>query len=245
MTNTAYTQSATYRRCQALFDAQYPNFQNAGQIYAQWASERIEGTTTVLDVGCGRDSLAAEAIRKARRSLGVDLVPSDLIHNQLVHWPALANAYALPFPTAHVDVITSQWVVEHFPDPQRAFAEMRRVLRPDGSIILLTTNAANYVPRLSRLVPDSVRDFALHRLLRRPRHESHPTFYRANTRRALEQTANAAGLVVKRITFVGNPFYFAFSLPLFRVALWWERVTDTPRRQHLKLYLIAELAAAV
>ncbi|MCE7949124.1 MAG: class I SAM-dependent methyltransferase [Chloroflexi bacterium CFX4] len=237
----AYTESPRYRRCQALFDQRYPNFVNAGQQYTAWLAESIRPESTLLDVGCGRDSLAAEAVRSAARSVGIDLVADDLRHNHTVQLPILANAYQLPFRAESFDVIASQWVVEHFPQPLNAFREMARLLRPDGKIILLTTNAHNYVPFLSRLVPEAARTFALTRLLRRPVHESHPTFYRANTRRALSRAAEQAGLRVAQIAYVGNPFYMAFSLPLFRLALLYERLTDAPRLNRFKLYLIARL----
>ncbi len=239
---SAYTDSSRYRRCQALFDQRYPHFVNAGQRYAAWLADAVSADSTLLDVGCGRDSLAAEAIRGAARSMGIDLVADDLRYNHTVQLPVLANAYHLPFRAESFDVIASQWVVEHFPQPVAAFREMARLLRPDGKIILLTTNAHNYVPFLSRLVPEAARKVALTRLLRRPAHESHPTFYRANTRRALSRAAGQAGLRVAQIAYVGNPFYMAFSLPLFRLALLYERLTDAPRWHHLKLYLIAQLA---
>ncbi|PJF34789.1 MAG: hypothetical protein CUN49_13855 [Candidatus Thermofonsia Clade 1 bacterium] len=241
---TAYTHSPRYRRCQALFDRRYPNFVNAGERYAQWLAAALTADATLLDIGCGRDSLAAEAIQRARRSVGIDLVADDLRHNRVVDLPILATAYQLPFRAASFDVIAAQWVVEHFPQPERAFREMARVLRPHGQVILLTTNAHNYVPLLSRLVPSAARRFALNQLLRRPAHESHPTFYRANTRRALSQLAERSGLRLVQLEYIGNPFYMAFSVPLFRLALLYERLTDMPRWQHLKLYLLARLAKA-
>jgi ubiquinone/menaquinone biosynthesis C-methylase UbiE len=241
---SAYTQSPRYRRCQALFDRRYPNFVNAGERYAQWLAAALTPDSTLLDLGCGRDSLAAEAIRRAARSIGVDLVADDLRHNRVVQLPVLATAYRLPFRAERFDVIASQWVVEHFPQPERAFDEMARVLRPHGKVILLTTNAHNYVPLLSRLVPSAARRLALNRLLRRPAHESHPTFYRANTRRALSHLAERARLRLEQLEFIGNPFYMAFSVPLFRLALLYERLTDSPRLRCFKLYILARLAKA-
>jgi len=53
--------------------------------------------------------------------------------------PALAfldfiegDAQRLPFPDAGFDRIVMNFGVLHLPDPERAFAEARRVLRPDG-----------------------------------------------------------------------------------------------------------------
>lgn len=45
-----------------------------------------------------------------------------------------ADGLALPFADDTFDLILSQAVLEHVPDPQRATDEMRRVLRPEGRI---------------------------------------------------------------------------------------------------------------
>lgn len=239
---SAYTESPRYRRCQALFDQRYPNFVNAGERYAEWLAAALRPEATLLDVGCGRNSLAAEAIRRAKRSFGIDLVADDLRHNRVVQLPILATAYQLPFRAESFDVVALQWVVEHFAQPERAFREIARVLRPNGTLIVLTTNARNYIPLLSRIVPSAVRHFALKRLLRRPAHKSHPVFYRANTRRALSRLAERSGLHLAQVEYIGNPFYMAFAVPLFRIALLYERLTNSPRLRHFKLYLLARLS---
>ncbi|NJL95585.1 MAG: class I SAM-dependent methyltransferase [Anaerolineae bacterium] len=195
----------------------------------------------VLDVGAGRMSLAEAALQAAGYRAGVDLMATDLRQNARLHGAAQANANALPFPAGSFALVINQWVVEHFAQPEAAFAEMGRVLAPGGRMVFFTTNAQNYVPWLARLVPDGLRGWILRRLLRRPEHESFPTYYRANTRQAIAALAAAQGLELEKLEFIGNPFYLAFSVPLFRLALGFERWSDAPARQHLKLYLVASL----
>ncbi len=43
---------------------------------------------------------------------------------------------ALPLPDASVDVVTSSFSVHHWPDAVAGFAEVRRVLRPGGRVII-------------------------------------------------------------------------------------------------------------
>lgn len=236
-----YTQTPRYRRCQAIFDRAYPNFRNAGQRYQDQVAAVTNTTTLLLDIGCGRMSLAEEAIKTANQSVGIDLMHSDLIYNETMDIKALANAGTLPFPDATFDVLISQWVVEHFDDPMAAFKEMNRVLRPGGYLVFLTTNANNYIPLFSRLVPNRLQNFLIHRLLRRPVHESFPTFFRANTRRSIHRIAKNTGFELDQIEYVGNPFYLAFNVLLFRFALFFEKITDTKSLNSLKLYLLATL----
>lgn len=238
---TEYTRSATYQRCQARFDRTYPGFIDAGSLFGARVADRIGPTTRVLDVGAGRMSLAGEALRRAGLTVGIDLVLADLRRNRDLAAAVVADATALPFADGGFDLVVSEWVVEHFADPGRAFAELARVLVPGGRVILFTTNAHNYVPLAARCVPAWLRITVLQRLLRRPAHESHPVYYRANTRSALDRLAAQSGLVLAECTFVGNPFYLAFAEPLFRLALAFEQLTDRSALRGLKLYIVATL----
>lgn len=237
----SYTQSNRYQRCQTLFDRAYPNFRDAGTRYAEHINAQVTPQTRLLDVGCGRDSLAATAIQQAHDTHGIDLVHIDLLHNDLLLTTTLATAEHIPFADETFDLVISQWVVEHFTAPERAFAEMARVLKPGGALVFMTTNAHNYIPLFSRLVPTQAQHFLINALLKRPTHESFPTYFRANTHKRISQLAALSGLEIEHFVFVGNPFYMAFNVLAFRAALAFEKLTDAPRWQWLKLYIVATL----
>lgn len=52
-----------------------------------------------------------------------------------------ADAHRLPFPEASARLIVALGVVPWLPEPERAVAEMARVLEPGGSLILTADNA--------------------------------------------------------------------------------------------------------
>lgn len=61
------------------------------------------------------------------------------IHVDLFAFPGidvLANMKKLPFRTGSVDAVICQSVLEHVDDPHEAFAEISRILRPDGHCYL-------------------------------------------------------------------------------------------------------------
>jgi ubiquinone/menaquinone biosynthesis C-methylase UbiE len=230
-----------YQKCQAIFQRWYPGFKDAGQRYQEILHDLVDRQTFVLDLGCGRMSLAAEQIGRAGLSVGLDPSLPDLIHNRDVTYRVGGSGEELPFASSSLDLIVSQWTVEHLAQPQVVFNEMARVLRPGGRVVVFTTNANNYIPLVSRIMPDQMQEVLIERLLRRPSHETFPTYFRANTRRSLDRLARGSGLVLEECTYVGNPFYFAFSPLLFRFALLFEKLTDLRPLQGFKLYLLATL----
>ena len=101
---------------------------------------------TVLDVGCGTGVFAALA-RSAFPSAsiwGVDLVAAMLAKGR-ERRPASPGAVALvqgdserlPFPAGAFDVVTCSNSFHHYPDQARAVAEMHRVLKPEGRLLLI------------------------------------------------------------------------------------------------------------
>jgi len=102
---------------------------------------------TVLDIGCGGGMdllLAARRTGLGGRAIGVDMTEAMWeralrsataagLSNVEVH---RADATALPLPDASVDVVISNGVLNLVPEKEKAFGEIRRVLRPGGRLQL-------------------------------------------------------------------------------------------------------------
>jgi SAM-dependent methyltransferase len=84
----------------------------------------------VLEIGSGRGYLQDVA----HDYTGLDISPTvgRFYHKKFV----LGSATALPFSDNSFDGAWSVWVLEHVPNPEQAFLELRRVMR-DGGVILL------------------------------------------------------------------------------------------------------------
>lgn len=59
---------------------------------------------------------------------------------------SLADAQALPFEDESFDVVTVAFGVRNFPDRQKNFAEVLRVLRPGGRYLILEFSRPNFAP---------------------------------------------------------------------------------------------------
>ena len=83
-----------------------------------------------LEVGCGRGLF--QDMAKDYAAVDISRAVGEFMHKPF----ACSSATALPFGDAVFDVIWTWAVIEHVPYPEFAFAEMRRVLK-DGGLLLL------------------------------------------------------------------------------------------------------------
>jgi 2-polyprenyl-6-hydroxyphenyl methylase / 3-demethylubiquinone-9 3-methyltransferase len=111
---------------------------------------------TLVDVGCGAGLLAPHI--GGYRHIGVDLVPSAL--RQAASKGVLAvkaDAARLPLADGVADVVCAGEILEHVPDLSTVVAEICRILRPGGTLVLDTladTALSRFVAvTLAELVP--------------------------------------------------------------------------------------------
>jgi ubiquinone/menaquinone biosynthesis C-methylase UbiE len=84
----------------------------------------------VLEVGAG-SGLLQDIVSDYT---GLDISPTA---RRFFHKPFVeASATEMPFADNTFDALWSVWVLEHIPNPEKALAEMRRVLKPGGYIYL-------------------------------------------------------------------------------------------------------------
>jgi SAM-dependent methyltransferase len=101
----------------------------------------LEPGARLLDAGCGSGRTLDELARYGRVS-GVDLSPEavEAARRRGHEDVRVARVEELPFADATFDVVTCLDVVEHTPDDRATLAELRRVTRP-GGLLLVTVPA--------------------------------------------------------------------------------------------------------
>jgi ubiquinone biosynthesis O-methyltransferase len=97
----------------------------------------------VLDVGCGDGVLSIRLAQEDAQVTGLDSDPRMLEAarrraSSAEIWPTFVagSAEALPFPDGSFDIVVAITVLCLLPDPEKAFREMARVLRPGGRIVI-------------------------------------------------------------------------------------------------------------
>jgi len=97
---------------------------------------RPRGNDRILDVGCGRGFVTQGVQRFAPATTGIDL-NAEAVSNGVTGGLRVMDAQKLSFANASFDKIYSFHAIEHIPDLAGVFAEMDRVLKPGGSVLLV------------------------------------------------------------------------------------------------------------
>lgn len=90
----------------------------------------------VLEVGAGRGHLTKRLRAGGVEAIGVDLNPAAVEH-AVTDGIEQMDATDLAFPDGRFDALVSFHAIEHIPELDRALAEMCRVVRPGGSLVLV------------------------------------------------------------------------------------------------------------
>lgn len=108
---------------------------NRARVVRRLVARHAVPGAPILDAGCGT-GLNLRHLPKG--SVGLDINPRNvaLLRERLPdHVVVEGDVEQMPFADHSFGTVLCTEVIEHIPDPSRAIAEFRRVLRPDGVLI--------------------------------------------------------------------------------------------------------------
>ena len=105
----------------------------------------------VLEIGCGNGVDGVMWAKAGARYTGVDLTDTAVGATR-THFECLGldgtfqqeNAQSLSFGDATFDIVYSHGVLHHTPEPERAFDEVYRVLKPGGRAVLMLYHKSSF-----------------------------------------------------------------------------------------------------
>lgn len=117
----------------------------------QYIVRQFDTSARVLDLGCGAGVLSERLVESGFQvtcaDASADMV--ELCRQRLArfagssHEVLQANCLALPFPDGSFDVVVTLGMFGYFDEVTQALREIRRVLRPGGTLILSVRNPNN------------------------------------------------------------------------------------------------------
>jgi SAM-dependent methyltransferase len=169
-----------------------------------------------LDLGCGLGGFLPSLAGLGYEVYGADMDLTSLVHcrDRGFDRVILSDSYSLPFPDDSFDLVAMFDAIEHVEHDDRAMAEVARVLKPGGKVIIS-------VPAYQFLFANNDRVAQHYR-----------RYNRTTVRRLFEQ----AGLRVERNSH-SNVFLFPVILPLVLLIKLLEGLTAkaAPQQQHSNL----------
>ena len=133
-----------YNQLAAVYDLRWRDYiVNTLSFLKSWVE--ISPTDTVLDIACGTGEFERLLLTEysSQQIVGIDISEKMLAIAKLKcsAYPQVsfqtASASSLPFDSNSFDVIVSANSFHYFDEPLAALKEMRRVLKPDGKVIIL------------------------------------------------------------------------------------------------------------
>ena len=106
----------------------------------------VAAGSRALDLACGTGDIAYQIAWRGAPTVGLDVTHRMLQIARAKKQPGDRIAFvtgdmsALPFPNAHFDLVTSGYGIRNVPAIEPALAEIRRVLKPNGTFLSLDFN---------------------------------------------------------------------------------------------------------
>ena len=129
---------------QAELFANAPALHDAAALAALVDAAQPKPTDISLDVACGPGTVVAAFAERVAQATGLDATEAMLGQaKKLASKRGLVNVTwqqgdvcALPYDAASFDIVSCRFALHHLQDPEKAFAEMVRVCRPGGRVLL-------------------------------------------------------------------------------------------------------------
>lgn len=125
-------------------------YQTRQTAVLDWITQlKLPPSSQILEIGCGAGVLTSELACAGYRVEAVDAVPAmvqltrkNAVENGVAGrvTASLADAHALSFPEGRFDLVIAIGVIPWLHDEARGLSEMRRVLKPGGSLIVTADN---------------------------------------------------------------------------------------------------------
>lgn len=209
------------------------------ELYRRWVPEAPDGYAAymgllsdlcpeggrALDLGCGKEAFLSFLLNRAE-VIGVD---REALSGPYHAYVRVDMERGLPLEEESFDLAACKFLLEHLSDPPRLLADVFRVLKPGGHLVVMTPNVVYYPYAvnlaLSRLLPQDWRMSLVEKLTGRGSGEIYPVYYRCNTTRRMRRELLMAGFEVRRLETYGDCLVSAFCRPAGLLAVAYEAAT--------------------
>jgi SAM-dependent methyltransferase len=129
--------------------------QRSALSHAKFLLPHLDATSRLLDCGCGPGSMSCDFAKIAvsghvegidQEQSQVELARARAAEQGLTNATfAIGSIYDLPYPDASFNVVFAHAIFEHIASPEKALAEMLRVLEPGGLVAIRSPDWGGFI----------------------------------------------------------------------------------------------------
>jgi SAM-dependent methyltransferase len=123
------------------------NRSNRARARSIWNSLHCPPAPLVLDIGCGRGLLLGELAQMGARGIGLERTALDSTRGAAGFELRLGELTDQNFPAASFDAVVLWHAFEHLGEPRAALAEIDRIVKPGGLLVIAVPNNASWQAR--------------------------------------------------------------------------------------------------
>lgn len=210
-----------HTRPEKVIQSYSPDFQRVAYSDFLEIAEHFKSNGRLLDVGCGIGGFIDAAKNAGWDSCGIDISPSILIPQSKGLKAFKGYLEEMKFPEGYFDIITLIDVIEHIHDLNSLMSHIRKFLRPQGGLIIVTPNINSLTAKFLRSKWQALEP------------EDHITLFSPSTLNDLLKKHNFSTL--KTLTYDLNILEFKYA---FRP---YPSIAEKKRRQKERRYFISKL----
>lgn len=194
--------------------------------------------STVLHLGSGRDKREIGDLCSERGEVVAFDIDTEELQNNTTEKCVTGDASQLPFDDNTFDLICSDYVFEHLPAPDRAFAELNRVLKEEGRIFITVPNPNHYYAYIADATP-----YWFHILWLRfqtggnNEEDAFPTQYKWGTLNDIRSTATIYGWSIEQLYCFRGPTAYTRWLPIHFLFILLEKILHRFHRYSVAFFV--------
>lgn len=164
----------------------FPDYRFSWEIATEIINGEVAKKPVWLDIGA-RNNARLQTHQGSELAVGLDPEARDDIYTDSRTKFIRGSAYDLPFKESTYDFVTSRYTFEHLEFPEKALAEIERVLKLGGLFLLQTTNKNSPLLVIARMIPFGIKKQLLKLLFKENPSGTFRTYYKLNTPSKIEK----------------------------------------------------------
>ena len=207
--------------------AMFPPETHPNRVLERAIQGRLRDDSAVLDIGCGRTAPNLSRLKAPGRTLhGIDVIDFT-VDDPALHLVRNDVRAMTSIASSSIDLAYSRAVMEHLEEPEAAYAEIARVLKPGGVYVFTTPSIYDYGSLAALLISNRFHARIVTATEGRAGEDVFPTVFGSNSRAAITRQARAAGLAVRELEYIGQyPGYLVFNRALFWLGSMYQKAIE-------------------